>query len=160
MKFFTRRLYDAIKVPSETIESEKTEAEWNSTKAKYENHWNSIQLNLPSHIRVLGRTPFHDGIIKSIDEPNVDEVLLLVDCRNNPWGPRGMFQIHFTGVHEFCTTGTTSGDWWVYEEIHLHPQAVFEYHVLCERSEFSIAADDVRWFAIHQIHPPETEASL
>ena len=55
-----------------------------------------------------------------------------------------MNSIRFSQASKTAGLDTIEGDWWLYEEFHLSDLAVFELHVLCEESEFVIAADDIR----------------
>jgi hypothetical protein len=70
-------------------------------------------------------------------------VELRVDATNNPWGPKGWYRIEFKGVREVEGLTEMLGDEWLYEEVHRHPLAGFEYCVLLRRSEFRVVADDV-----------------
>ncbi len=85
----------------------------------------------------------HDGVVESATQPCPDLVEIQVDATGNPWGPRGRFRIGFLGVKEVEGLPEIIGDIWLYEEVHLHPFAKFEYCILLERSEFRIAADEV-----------------
>jgi hypothetical protein len=70
----------------------------------------------------------------------------LHDC---PQPPRGMFLLTFRGVK--CAEGLDEciGFAWLYEEVHLHPEARFDYQVLLRNGtdllELRIVADEVEF---------------
>jgi len=88
----------------------------------------------------------HDGIVKSADLVN-DELLLRIDASNNPWGPRGLYQLRFAGVDTAEGLDAIVGDDWLYEEVYAHPIG-FDYQVLLSRSEFRVVAATVEMLPV------------
>jgi len=99
-------------------------------------------------MRSLADDTLHDGYVVSVATPRPGSVELRVDASNHPWGPRGWYRVEFVGVREVEGLDAIVGDDWLYEEVHLHPSAGFEYCVLFSRSEFRVVADDVIFEAI------------
>ncbi len=70
-----------------------------------------------------------------------------IDSSGNPWGPRGQCTLSFHGVRLAEGLGKCVGTWWLYEEVHLHPEAAFDYRVLlgigAEPEELRIVANEV-----------------
>ena len=55
----------------------------------------------------------------------------------------GYFQVVFTGVKAVSPLDDIVGAWWLYEEVHLHSDAGFDYRVLLTDGEFRVVADDI-----------------
>ncbi len=83
----------------------------------------------------------HDGVVKGAELSN-GHLLLSIDATNNPWGPRGLYEVRFTGVHAVEGLDAIVGDDWLYEEVHAHPVG-FDYQVLLWRSELRVIAATV-----------------
>jgi hypothetical protein len=90
----------------------------------------------------LSKLSFHDSIVRAVTRVSHDEVRVRLDATNNPWGPRGMFDLDFKGVVRCTARGSVVGDWWLYEEMHL-AEAGFALHVLLHRSSLVIVASNV-----------------
>jgi hypothetical protein len=136
MKYFTRQRFRAIQG-----DSRAAERDWKRASASYAQHIREIRPQLRPSTRVVSTLTFHDGIVRALDRSR-NRVRLTVDARNNPWGPRGTFNIDFTDVGSCLARGPVVGDWWLYEEFHLAP-AGFALHVLLQRSSLVISASDV-----------------
>jgi len=134
MKFFTRERYDAIQ-----HDSRKAERDWNQAVHDYAKHVDKIRAQLPASACQLLDLTLHDGTVSSVDHPDPAVVRIVVDASRNPWGPRGIFALTFSGLNAATFHGPTIGDWWLYEEIHLS-EAGLGLHVLLRRSELVVDA--------------------
>jgi hypothetical protein len=143
MKFITRDLYDAMQCPPDTPESDAAEARWDSQCTAYRAQLESIRPRLPVSMQAFCDTSLHDGVIKAATQPHPETVQLEIDASNNPWGTIGYFQLRFTGVKDVSPMDDIVGNWWLYEEVHLHPDAGFDYRVLLTDGEFRVVADNV-----------------
>lgn len=142
MRFFTRELYRAQQPDSGVPEDEARRA-WMERCEELRLHMEAIRPRLSEAARSLSETTFHDGVIQSASQPSPDEVVLSIDASDNPWGPRGRFELIFRGVRRVSDLTALVGDYWLYEEIDLHPQAAFVFSVLLGSSELEVVADDV-----------------
>jgi hypothetical protein len=133
MKYFTRRRYRAIQQDSRTAERD-----WRKASADYARQLRTIRDELPESGRELCGLTLHDGVVRSVRRTR-HKAVVVVDATNNPWGPRGKFELLFTGVQTFAMRGRVMGDWWLYEEVH-PSTAGFALHVLLQRSSLIVAA--------------------
>jgi hypothetical protein len=117
--------------------------DWRECCEARRRHLDAIRPDLPERARPLADTTFHDGIVESALQPSPSEVVLLIDASDNPWGPQGRFELIFRGVKKVSNLPAIVGDYWLYEEIDLHPAASFQYNILLGASEFEILADDI-----------------
>lgn len=143
MKFITRDLYNAIQCEPDTPEFDAAEARWESQCSAYRAHIESVRSRLPESMQVFCDTTLHDGVITAAARPRRDSVRLEIDAWNNPWGPTGRLELIFTGVKDVSPLDDLVGQWWLYEEVHLHPGAGFDYRVLLDEGEFRVVADNV-----------------
>lgn len=135
MKYFTRQRYRSIQQ-----DSRKAERDWKKASADYARHLGIIGEELPESSRQLCGLTLHDGVVRSVRRAR-HKAVVVVDAGNNPWGPRGKFELLFTGVRTFTMRGSVVGDWWLYEEVHLST-AGFALHVLLQRSSIIVAASE------------------
>jgi hypothetical protein len=147
MKFFTRELYSAMQCVPDTPESDAADARWESQCAAYRAQLESIRPQLTASMQSFCGTSLHDGVFKAALQVPPGTVQLDIDASNSPWGPRGHFQLVFTGVKEVSPLDDIVGQWWLYEEVHLHPDAAFDYRVLLTDGEFRVVADEVQLIA-------------
>ncbi len=143
MKYFTRKRHQAIQKDSRTAERD-----WKKAGGDYHQHLRTIRTELPDSARQLCELTLHDGVVRSVRRAGTSKVLVVVDATNNPWGPRGRFELVFTGVKTFTMRGSVVGDWWLYEEVYLS-RAGFALHVLLQRSSLVVAASG---FSIREKH--------
>lgn len=144
MKHFTRERYEACQHPDETVV-----ADWEAQIALYRQHLDAIRGKLPASSLPLCDLTLHDGVVEALHRDRPDEVRLVVDASNNPWGPTGRYELRFSGVRDLTVTGPIVGDNWLYEEIHLD-DAGFAYHVLLWRSELILTASDLALLPLDQ----------
>jgi hypothetical protein len=142
MRYITRQLYQSMQGGSGLPPGELTRR-WNQACEACETELSTITPRLPPSMRSFSKVTLHDGVVNSAGRPRANCVELRVDASNNPWGPRGWFRVEFKGVQEVEGLANIIGDDWLYEEVHLHPSAGFEYCVLLWHSEFRVVADEV-----------------
>ena len=139
LKYFTRQRYQANQKGSVVAAQA-----WDVAGAEYAAHLRSIEGLLTESIRPICATKFHDAEVTGVDQSSSGSVRIVLDATSNPWGPRGIIQISFSGVAAFAQSGQVLGDTWLYHEVHL-ARCGFELHVLLETSEFVIEAMSVVW---------------
>lgn len=126
-----------MQVPGPEIEQE-----WTKQCEALRRHIDTILPSLPVGARFLAENTLHDGVVRSATRSGTD-VVLIIDATENPWGPRGRFQLTFRGVLSVSGLNSIVGDEWLHEEIDLHADAAFQFNVLLVFSEFEIVADSV-----------------
>lgn len=142
MKFITRELYQGMQgVPD--LEHEEFDARWDRACDAYWEALDRIRPSLPPGMRAFAGNTLHDGVVLAVTRLTPSELLLEVDATRNPWGPVGVFRLLFVGVREVEGIEDLVGDDWLYEEVHLHPGAGFDYRVLFWKSDFRVVADEV-----------------
>lgn len=137
MKYFTRQRFRAIQG-----DSRAAERDWKKASSSYAQHIREVRLQLPPSARAVSMLTFHDGIVRALNRQSRNRIRITVDATNNPWGPRGTFNIDFIDAITCLARGPVVGDWWLYEEFHL-ARAGFAFHVLLHRSSLVISASDV-----------------
>lgn len=148
MRFFTWKLYKQMQAEPGTLEEEKFNACWKKACEGYQLHLTEIMPRLPGSMRKFGKLTLHDGLILTATRTAKNSAVLEIDGNNCCWGPIGQFKLEFAGVRKVTGLSKIVGDWWLYEEVHLHRKAGFEYRVLLARSEFRIVADAVRFTVV------------
>jgi hypothetical protein len=143
MKFITRDLYNAMQCRPDTPESQAAFARWEAQCAVYRVQLESIRRQLPASMQAFCDTSLHDGVIMATTRPQPATVQLDIDASNNPWGPTGYFRLVFTGVKDVSPLNDLVDEWWLYEEVHLHTDARFDYRVQLTNGEFRVVADHV-----------------
>ena len=136
MKYLTRQRYQAIQ-----RDSRKAERDWQEAGNSYEQEVRLARRHLPASARALSRLTFHDSIVRALDPAPRDRIRLVLDSTHNPWGPR-VFRLDFLDVVGCSARGPVVGDWWLYEEFHLHGRGL-ALHVLLARSSLVITASDI-----------------
>jgi hypothetical protein len=142
MRYITRQLYQSMQGGS-GLPPDELNRRWREACESYQAELNAIKPRLPLGMRSFAEVTLHDGVVRSALQVRPSCVELRVDASNNPWGPRGWYRVEFKGVLEVEGLTDVIGDDWLYEEVHLHPSAAFEYCVLLWRSQFRAVADDV-----------------
>jgi hypothetical protein len=136
MKFFTRQRYRAIQG-----DSRAAERDWKRASTSYAKHIREVRPRLSPSARAVSTLTFHDGVVRTLERSR-GRIRLTVDATDNPWGPRGMFDLDFVGEGSCVARGRVVGDCWLYEEWHFS-HAGFALHVLLQRSSLIIRASDV-----------------
>ena len=131
MLFFTRERYEFQQ--RRDVPSSERAKNWNEAVAAAQEHYAVIKPRLHADMAAFVDITLHDGVIDRVDRPTVHEVILEIDGRHCPWGPRGLFTLSFRGAK--CVDGLDEcvGARWLYNEVHLHPEANFDYQVLLRK---------------------------
>jgi hypothetical protein len=145
VKFITRELYKAMQYEPGTPEEAVADAQWKSQWNAYHAHLESIRNQLPASMQLFCGVSLHDGVFTAAFQTSPETVHLKIDATNNPWGPTGCFDLIFTGVKHVSPLSELINEWWLYEEVHLHLHAAFDFRVLLTSGEFRVVADNVEF---------------
>src|SRR5687768_12637210 len=96
MRFFTRELYDGMQ--GESPHDAECFRRWELASEEYRVHLDRIRPKLPPRMQEFAGITLHDGIVRAADRPEPSQLVIAVDAASNPWGPRGVIRVHFTGV--------------------------------------------------------------
>jgi hypothetical protein len=150
--FLTRELYGFIQRPD--VPWDVKERRWRAAVEALWEHHVRIRPRLPESMRAFSGTTLHDGVIRVVRRPSAGEVILEIDGRGCAQEPRGLFTLAFRGVKEEEGLNESVGAAWLYEEVHLHAEAGFDYRVLVGRgievSEVRVVADEVEFRVIER----------
>lgn len=154
MKFFTRQLYDTSQPKNYRTQEEveavwpRIEALWKEAQADYQRMFTTVVQSLPVGARTFfEKVHMHDAKFLSVTtEPN-DTVTMVFDTIGS-YLPGEQFQVSFHGVKLVDGLTGLEGEWWLYTEVHPSDTAAFDLHVLCEKIEFRVVANDVSFTAI------------
>jgi hypothetical protein len=122
---------------------------WDDAANALQQHYATVKDKLNSDMRAFIERTLHDGVVEHVYQPTMDTVSLEINGHDCPQPPRGMFLLTFRGVK--CAEGLDEciGFAWLYEEVHLHPEARFDYQVLLRNGtdllELRIVADEVEF---------------
>ena len=156
MLFITRELYEFTQSPE--LPYEELKQKWDPAVAARLEHHAKIKQVMKNNMKDFMDITLHDGEITYVHRPASDTVALEVDGRHCPWGPRGLFTVTFRGVKVAEGLDECTGATWLYEEVHLHPEANFDYQVLLDKwnviRELRIVADEVEFEIIEASPPP------
>lgn len=94
----------------------------------YSRHYESIKESLPPGAHQLTEKSLHDCIVKSVERPSDDVLVMCLDCRNGFHYFKDI-EVTFTGVTEADIPEDLTNAWWLYNEIYLNEDQ-FELHVL------------------------------
>jgi hypothetical protein len=151
MLFFTRAMYQAMQEDDADIADR-----WRRTCDAYREHHDRVRPSLPPRMRAFAETTLHDGVVRGVTRPESSVLVLDVDATHNPWGPRGIFRLTFTGVRAVEGIEQLVGDNWVYEEVHLDPEGGFDFRVLFDATDFRVVATEVE---VQDVSSGRTEAN-
>jgi hypothetical protein len=142
MLFFTRELYEGYQ-PNSGWERRALN-EWDRRVNRYEQYSAAIAPMLPSPVLKLCKHTLHDGIVHEVKRTG-DEISLTADATNALGGfRRRIVTLIFRGVANRPRMTGLIGQWWLYEEAHLTSRSRFSLHVLFDRSEMEIEADELQ----------------
>jgi len=141
MIFVTRQLHDGIQ-PGSGWER-RAERQWRRREEIYARYLKIISSMLPAAVRRLCREGLHDAQVESATSA-LATLTLIVDLKHALGGFRGRrLQLTFSGVHGRVSTRGLRGQWWLYEEAHLSSRARFSLHVMFDKSDLEIEADEL-----------------
>lgn len=144
MKFITRELYDSMQGGSDLSDEERNRR-WHDAFEAYRVELEKNKALLPESMQAFADVTLHDAVVKDVSQPSADTICLKIDATKNPWGPTGYFRLTFTGVKLLEGADEICGDEWLYEEVHPHDDAGFDYRVLLWQSQFRVLADEVEF---------------
>lgn len=140
MRYFTQQLVDAMQPGPGEPDSDRAIALWEQNVAEYRTALDELKPKLKGGFAWLADTTLHDGVVTHVDTVNVDQIIVTVDARNNPWGQTGTVDLRFGGIRSANCMDDCVGDVWLYEELHAVKDAI-ELSVLLEGGELCITAD-------------------
>jgi hypothetical protein len=141
MIFFTRALYDAQQPGSGTRrEADRT---WTRRVKQYRRYSEVVLPLLPASVRQLCREGLHDATVRSAKQAGNRLSLVLDTSGAVTKFADGTVKLTFKGVHGRPRIGTVKGRWWLYEEAHLSANARFSVHMLFDKGELVVDADDL-----------------
>lgn len=141
MIFFTRELYEGTQPRSGWERRAMRETE---RRGKiYEKYFDVIAPLLPRAVIRLCKTGLHDGVIHEAALKD-HELVLVVDTTHSLSGFRGsLVSLTFRGVRGHPATSKLVGEWWLYEEAHLSSHAPFSLHVMFNKVDLEIEAEEL-----------------
>src|SRR5881628_1165495 len=141
MIFFTRHLYEGYQ-PGSTWERRALRL-WDRNRKLYQRYFAVISALLPRSAVKLWKLSFHDCKIQKIKETKKQIIFQLDTTHAIGLSPQHTVYLTFVGVKSPIPSSGLVGRWWLYEEIHLSSRAAFSCHVMLDRGEFEIEADEV-----------------
>lgn len=112
--------------------------------AEYASHLKKVRASLPEGARALADVTFHDATIKEVKHLSRKELQIVVEGGGYETLDYGEYILSFTGVKKAWVPYTIVGDTWLYAEMHLSGDNMFDYQVLLVKDEIRIQATDVR----------------
>jgi hypothetical protein len=85
--FLTPELYQFMQQPA--VPDEIKQDRWGAAAQARLAHHEAIKPRLPECMRHFCDITLHDGVIGAVRRPAPGEILLEIDGRSCPWGPRG-----------------------------------------------------------------------
>jgi hypothetical protein len=141
MIFVTREHYNGIQ-PGSGWER-KAEREWKRRMAIYVRHYEVISPLLPTTVRQLCKHGLHDAVVESA-VMNGRALTLEMDATHALSGYRGRrLRLRFLGVRKRVPSGGLAGQWWLYTEAHLTSGSRFSLHVMFDKTDVEIEADEL-----------------
>ncbi|MFD1030158.1 DUF4085 family protein [Metaplanococcus flavidus] len=110
----------------------------------YSRHYEATKEFLPPGMLQLTEKSLHDCIVKSVERPSDDVLVLYLDCSGGFHYFKDI-KVTFTGVKEVVIPENMTDAWWLYNEIYLNGD-LFELHVLFDMpmAEVTIVSRDVQ----------------
>lgn len=142
MIFVTRELYSGVQ-PGSGWER-KAEREWKRRMAMYVRYYDVISPLLPTSLRQLCRHGLHDAVVQSA-AMDANQLTIYLDATNALSGYRGhRLRLRFLGVRKRVPTRSLQRQWWLYSEAHLTSRARFSLHVMFDRTDLEVEADELK----------------
>jgi hypothetical protein len=141
MIFITRKLYDGVQIDSGW--ERRAEREWKRRDEIYRRYIEAIAPMLPTTVRRLGTQGIHDAKVESVVQEK-GSLCFVLDTSGALGAFRGgRVRLIFSGLRRRIPTRGLRGQWWLYEEAHLSHRARFSLHVMFNRSDMEIEADEL-----------------
>ena len=141
MIFFTRELFEGTQPNSGWERRAMRETE--RRRKIYLSYFDVIAPLLPPAVVRLCKAGLHDGVIRkaSIKGHNL---VLVVDTTNALSEFRGsLVTLTFCAVRGHPAVSKLVGEWWLYEEAHLSSNAPFSLHVMFNKVDLEIEAEEL-----------------
>jgi hypothetical protein len=141
MIFFTREFFDGTQPHSGWERRAMRETE---RRGKiYAKYFAVISPLLPRAVVRLCKAGLHDGVIQEASLED-HELVLVVDTANALSAFRGsLVRLTFRGVRGRPSVSKLIGEWWLYEEAHLSSNAPFSLHVMFNKVDLEIEAEQL-----------------
>ncbi len=141
MIFVTRQIYEGIQPDSGW--ERRAERQWERRSEIYRRYYEVIAPLLPATVRRLCGHGLHDAVVESASQTG-GTLSLTVDATNALGGYRGRrLRLTFSGVRGRIPTRALRRQWWLYDEAHLSSGARFSLHVMFDKSDVEIEADEL-----------------
>ncbi len=138
MIFFTRDLHQRLQ-----SDWQKASREWKRYAQLYGNYLEAIAPLLPASVKQLYRHSLHDAAVVTAHQEARDLTLVL-DTSNALSRFRGhCVHLCFRGVKKHVPLRGLAGQWWLCDEAHLCSHSRFSLHVMLDKSDLEIEADDL-----------------
>ncbi len=141
MIFITRELYDGVQIDSGW--EGRAEREWRRREEIYRRYIDVISPMLPATVRRLGRQGIHDAKVEAAVQKKDSLCLVLDTSRALGLFRGGKVRLTFSGLRRRVAARSLCGQWWLYEEAHLSSKARFALHVMFNKSDVEIEADNL-----------------
>lgn len=141
MIFYTRELFQGTQ-PNSGWER-RALREWHRRAEIHARYAAAIAPLLPAPVVRLCDHGLHDGEIHRATRRG-DELVMVVDTTSaltRFWG--SAVRLTFRGVRGRPAVSRLAGEWWLYQEAHLSARARFSLHVLFNRAELEVEADEL-----------------
>lgn len=148
MIYITRKLYNSQQGDLSAKEEKFVDKNWKEACMEYKTNLKKIKPHLPRSMQDFCEISLHDGIIDSFTRTKHYLKIKINGC--GCCGPAGKLELIFYGVKSVKGLDNIINDWWLYEEVYLSKKGRFEYHVLLEKSEFMVVADEVKFIEINK----------
>jgi len=141
MIFFTRELFEGTQPHSGWVRRAMRETE---RRGKiYARYFDVIAPLLPPAVVRLCKAGLHDGVIQQASLKD-HELVLVVDTANALSEFRGsLVTLTFRGVRGHRAVAKLVGEWWLYQEAHLSSNAPFSLHVMFNKVDLEIEAEEL-----------------
>jgi hypothetical protein len=138
MIFFTRDLYQRLQ-----SDWQKASREWKRYAQLYANYLESIAPLLPVSVKQLCRSSLHDATMVTAHK-QAGDLTLVLDTSNALSRYYGnCVHLCFRGVKKHVPLRGLAGQWWLYAEAHLCSRSRFSLHVMLDKSDLEIEADEL-----------------
>lgn len=141
MIFITRQLFEGIQ-PNSGWER-RAERQWDQRYEIYRRYYDVIAPLLPARVRRLCSQSPHDAVVESVSQSE-GRLTIVLDATYALGRYRGRrVTLTFSGVRKRIPVRGLCRQWWLYEEAHLSSRARFSLHVMFDKSDVEIEADEL-----------------
>jgi hypothetical protein len=138
MIFFSRNLFEELQ-----SDWQRASRRWKRYERIYANHLAAIAPLLPTSVKLLCRNSLHDAEVVTTQQ-KAGVLTLVMDTSNASSRFRGhCVHLCFHGVKKHVPLHGLAGQTWLYQEAHLCSRSRFSLHVLFDKSDREIEADEL-----------------